>query len=70
MSEKQVEMMVDSLLGERVPHLRDDVVRTISNRVLVRQPPRAVVMHLNTIRSNAWGTCPRFTTVGSVEVYA
>ena len=69
MTEEHVAMMMDRLLGERVPHLRDEAVRTVRERLLVRRPPRAVVMNLNLLKSRAWGTCRQFTTVGCIEVF-
>ena len=70
MTEEYVALMMDRLLGERDPHLWDEAVRTMIEGVLVRRPPRAVVMNLNVLRSRAWGTCRQFTTVGCIEVFS
>ena len=70
MTDRHLAIVMERLLGEHAPHLHEEVVQTIADRVFVRQPPTAVVVSLNEMRSQAWGTCRRFTTVGSVDVYA
>ena len=70
MTERNVETVVDRLLGDDAPHLNESVTRTIASRFLGAMPPKAIVVSLDSLASSAWGTCRRFAILGPVEVYA
>jgi hypothetical protein len=70
MTEGNVAIAMERLLGEHAPHLHDVLTQTVAKRLLTHRPADAVVITLNEIRSRAWGVSREFTTLESVEAYA
>ena len=68
MTEQHVATTIHRLLGERVPHLADDIAQTTVDRPLGPTPAQAVAVNLTTLRSRAWGTLRRFTTIDSIHI--
>ncbi len=70
MTEQNIATIIERSLGQQAPYLQESIIRTIHQRLIAGQTPRAIVMNLNSMRSMARGTYRRFTAAGAVEVYA
>ena len=69
MTEQHIHRMVHELIGDEVPHLTRAVARTLGGPLLAADPPRAMVLRLDVVRSNATGLRREVTAVGPVDVY-
>jgi hypothetical protein len=69
MTEQHIATALHRLLGERVPHLMEDLADVVSHHLLALKPAQAVVVELGTQRSQARGVLRRFNTLDAVHVH-
>ena len=69
MTDHHIATALQRLLGERVPHLMEEIADAVSYHLLGPKPAQAVVVELGTQDSWARGVLGRFATLDAVHVH-